>query len=189
MINGFAILLIFPILVMTLVSSVLHYRKGSQLERRQIKWLAMFAGSIALYILLGLMVYPLLTGGQMMNGGNNPITMFSYLIPGLFPPFAIGVAVLRHRLWDIDLIIRRTLVYSILTVILTLIYFGTVAGLQSLFTTVIGHQSPAAIVLSTWPSPHPSPLRKRIQYGSSPLYRQKYDAERVLAAFSTTLRK
>jgi hypothetical protein len=112
-----------PIILMAMVSPVLRYRKGSARERQQIKLLALFAGFFVLYSLLGLIAYPLLTGGEMMVPGTSLIAVIFYLTVGLFPPFAIGVAVLRHRLWDIDILIRRTLVYSILTVVLTLVFF------------------------------------------------------------------
>jgi hypothetical protein len=81
-------------------------------------------------------------------------------------------------------------VYSILTVILTLVYFGSVVVLQTLFTTVIGRQSPVANVLSTLTiAALFTPVRQLIQsFIDRRFYRQKYDAERVLAAFSTTLR-
>ena len=126
-----------------------------------------------------------------MNPGNNLFAMFFYLITGLFPPLAIGLAVLRYHLWDIDLIIRRTLVYSILTVILTLIYFGSVVLLQEIFQFVTKQeQSPIATVISTLAiAVLFTPLRKRVQEGiDRRFYRQKYDAEKVLAAFSTVLR-
>ena len=184
------LLLFSPFLVLTLVSPVLRYQKGNLRERQQIKWLALFGGFSVLYTMLGLIAYPLLTGGQVMNPGTGPFAVFFFLTVGLFPPFAIGVAVLRHRLWDIDILIRRTLVYSILTVILTLVFFGSVVVLQALFTTVIGRQSPAANVLSTLTiAALFTPVRQRIQtFIDRRFYRQKYNAERVLVAFSTTLR-
>ncbi len=190
LILGLGLLFLVPILVMALLSPVLRYRRGSSLERQQIKWLALFAVFFIPYTILGLIAYPLLTGGEVMNPGTNLFAVFFYLTTGLFPPVAIGVAVLRHRLWDIDIFIRRTLVYSILTVILTLVYFGSVVVLQTLFTTVIGHHSPAAIVLSTLAiAALFTPARRRIQtFIDHRFYRQKYDAEKVLTAFGTTLR-
>jgi hypothetical protein len=181
-----------PIWLLALVSPVLRYRKGSPLERQQIKWLGLFGGSIIIYTFLVLIAYPLLTGGQIMDPGNNLFAMFIYLITGLFPPFAIGMAVLRYRLWDIDLLIRRTLVYSILTAILTLIYFGSVVSLQALFQLITRqHQSPIVTVLSTLIiAALFTPLRRRIQERvNHRFYRQKYSAEQVLASFSITLRE
>jgi hypothetical protein len=190
-INGLGLLLGSPILVLALVSPVLRFRKGSPRERLQIKWLALFAGASITYVILGLVVYPLFTGGETMNPGTDISAMIFYLTTGLFPPLAIGLAVLRHRLWDIDLIIRRTLVYSILTVCLTLVYFGSVVVLQQLFTTATGRQSPAAIVLSTLAiAALFTPFRRRIQtFIDRRFYRRKYNAERVLATFGSTLRE
>jgi hypothetical protein len=189
---GLGILFGGPIWLLALVSPVLRYRKGSPLERQQIKWLGLFGGSIIIYTFLVLIAYPLLTGGQIMDPGNNLFAMFIYLITGLFPPFAIGMAVLRYRLWDIDLLIRRTLVYSILTAILTLIYFGSVVSLQALFQLITRqHQSPIVTVLSTLIiAALFTPLRRRIQERvNHRFYRQKYSAEQVLASFSITLRE
>jgi hypothetical protein len=112
-----SILIFYPALVLVLVSPVLRYRRGSRLERQQIKWLALFGGILFVYTILGFIAYPLITGGQMMSRENNLSSLLFFIFIGLFPPLAIGVAVLRYRLWDIDLLIRRTLGYSILTVI------------------------------------------------------------------------
>jgi hypothetical protein len=181
-----------PPLVAAITLPFLRYRKGSTIERQQIKLLALFSGIIVIYTLLVMIAYPLLAGRPIeLNPGNGIIGLIFYLAAGLIPPMAIGIAVLRYRLWDIDLVIRRTLVYSILTVSLTLVYFGSVVVLQSLFTTVIGHQSPAAIVLSTLTiAALFTPFRRLIQtLIDRRFYRKKYDTERVLASFSTTLRE
>jgi len=188
---GLGLLLFFPIILMALVSPVLRYRRGSDRERQQIKWLALFAGFFVLSSFLGLIAYPLLTGGEVMNPGSSLLAVIYYLSTGLFPPLTIGVAVLRYRLWDIDIIIRRTLVYSILTVVLTLIYFGSVVLLQELSQLLTWqHESPIATVLSTLAiAALFTPVRRRIQtFIDRRFYRQKYDAERVLETFSTTLR-
>jgi hypothetical protein len=187
-----SILIFSPALVLVLVSPVLRYRRGSRLERQQIKWLALFGGILFVYTILGFIVYPLITGGQMMSRENNLSSLLFFIFIGLFPPLAIGVAVLRYRLWDIDLLIRRTLVYSILTVILTLIYFGSVVSLQELSQLITSqHESPVVTVLSTLAIVALfTPLRRRIQERvDHRFYRQKYNADQVLANFSTTLRE
>jgi hypothetical protein len=106
-------------------------------------------------------------------------------------PFGVGIAILRYRLWDIDAIINRTLVYGTLTVLLALLYTGLIIGLQSLLSAITEQgNNDIAIVVSTlviyalfWP------LRRRLQnLIDRRFYRRKYDATKVLAAFSATLR-
>jgi hypothetical protein len=192
LITWLSILIFTPSLVLTLVSPVLRYQKGSLLERQQIKWLALFGGILFAYTILGFIAYPLITGGQMMSRENSLSSLLFFIFISLFPSLAIGVAVLRYRLWDIDLLIRRTLAYSILTVILTLVYFGSVVSLQALFQLITRqHQSPIVTMLSTLTIVGLfTPLRRRIQARvDHRFYRQKYNADQVLANLSTTLRE
>ncbi|HKF38278.1 MAG TPA: hypothetical protein VKB35_15385 [Ktedonobacteraceae bacterium] len=112
--------------------------------------------------------------------------------PGfLLIPLTLGIAVLRYRLWDIDILINRTLVYGTLTGLLALLYFGLVVGLQALFKAITGQigASPLAIVISTLAiAALFQPLRRRLQKMiDRRFYRRKYDAARTLAAFSATL--
>jgi hypothetical protein len=107
-------------------------------------------------------------------------------------PVAVGIAVLRYRLYDIDVIINRTLVYGSLTVMLALIYFGGVATTQALFRALTGQeqQPQLAVVVSTLAiAVLFMPLRHRIQsFIDRRFYRRKYDARRTLEAFSAKLR-
>jgi hypothetical protein len=175
------------------VVQVYHYRRVSTpVERQQTKWvvfgIALALGSFAIgsTVLYGLV--PLLFSlsplfyviGQ---------TLLSLLF--LLFPLSLGFAILRSRLWDIDILINRTVVYGTLTVILTGLYVGLVIGLQALLRGIISHDSGVAIVVSTLAiAALFHPLRRRIQQViDRRFYRRKYDAARTLAAFSATLRQ
>jgi hypothetical protein len=104
---------------------------------------------------------------------------------------SIGVAVLRYRLWDIDLLIRRTLVYAVLSSLLVLAYFSSVVLLQSVFARLTGNaQTPLVTVLSTLAiAALFGPLRARVQLAiDRRFYRRKYDAAQTLAAFGARVR-
>ena len=103
---------------------------------------------------------------------------------------ALTLAVLRYRLYDIDLIIRRTLSYAILTFLLGLVYFGSILTFQALFTALTGQNSPITIVISTLAiAALFNPLRLRVQnFIDRRFYRQSYDAQQALANFAATAR-
>ncbi len=103
---------------------------------------------------------------------------------------AITIAIQRYKLWNVDAIINRALVYGSLTVLLALIYFGSIIVLQRLFTTLTGQQSNLAIVVSTLViAVLFSPLRLRLQRGiDRRFFRQRYDAEQALQDFALTAR-
>jgi len=116
-------------------------------------------------------------------------TFIGYLAVLLIPA-SIGIAVLRHHLFDVDLVINRTLVYGALTVSLGLVYFGSIVVLQGLFRALTGGESQLAVVASTLAiAALFNPLRQRIQgFIDRSFYRRKYDAAKTLAAFSAKLR-
>jgi len=115
-----------------------------------------------------------------------------FVVDGKEVPFVFGTAILRYGLWDIDVLINRTLVYGTLTAILALVYFGLVVGLQFLFRNLTSQvaSSPLIIVGSTLAiAALFQPLRRRIQSAiDRRFYRRKYDAAKTLAHFSAILR-
>jgi hypothetical protein len=179
-----------------LVTQVYRYRRVSTpLERQQTKWV-LFG-----FLWLALVALVLIMPESILSQSGHPYN--SYMIIGVLAsssvgiPIALsfGIAILRSHLYDIDVIINRTLVYGSLTAILAAIYFGSVIGLQALVSTITGHfslasQSPLALVASTLIiAALFMPLRRRLQQIiDRRFYRRKYDAARTLAAFSAMLR-
>jgi hypothetical protein len=105
-------------------------------------------------------------------------------------PLVIGIAVFKYRLYDIDLIIKRTLLYGLLTALLAVVYFGSVIVSQRVATRMVGHSSDLAIVLSTLViAVLFNPLRLRLQHWiDRRFYRRRYDATQALQTFAATAR-
>jgi hypothetical protein len=163
------------------LSLVVRYRRAITIERQQIKWL-FFAAAIftAVYVVLLFL----------QNNVDLSEGAFSLLLPLsiLTFPAAIAIAILRYRLFDIDIIIRKTIVYGLVSALLLLVYFGSVILLQDLFENVSGEKSALSIVISTLLiAALFSPLRRRIQEViDRRFYRRKYNAQQVITRFAQT---
>jgi hypothetical protein len=183
---------VYPLaLLAALVTVVLRYRHGGVRERQQLKWVVWFGTVVTgLSLLVGLIPQMVIRSefGASIAAFLRVVVFISWQS---FAAIAFGIAILRHQLWDIDIIIRRTLVYTALTALLTLVYFASVVLLQRLFGALTGvAQSPLAIVVSTLAiAALFTPLRRRIQgIIDRRFYRKKYDAQQVLAQFALTAR-
>ena len=191
---GIFILLLLPLCMLaSALSLVLRYRRSGGEEREQIKWIAFAATLVGLLYLITMVSS--LTSSEVWGGAGTPLWLAllqqASLVSFSAVPIAVGFAVLKYRLYDIDLLINRTLVYGSLTATLALIYFGGVVGLQYVFRTLTAQGSTLAVVASTLAiAALFNPLRRRVQtFVDRRFYRRKYDAAKTLAAFSARLRE
>jgi hypothetical protein len=131
-----------------------------------------------------------LNGATVHNGLLNRLGDPLFLVGVSALPLTAAVAIMRYRLYDIDVVINRTLVYGSLTLSLAAVYFGGVVGLQSLFRAVTGQTSDVVVAIVTLAVAAVfNPWRRRLQsFIDRRFYRRKYDASRTLATFSTRLR-
>jgi hypothetical protein len=190
-----AIGLLFPLcLLASALSLLLRYLRAGEEVREQIKWLA-FAASVVAFGVSGAVIHgSFFAAGA--AGSTDPLlgNLLEDTITLSFGgvPVAIGFAVLKYRLYDIDLIINRTLVYGSLTVMLATVYLGGVTATQALLQTFAGQDDlpQLAIVVSTLViAALFNPLRRRIQtFIDRRFYRRKYDARKTLEGFSARLR-
>jgi hypothetical protein len=178
---GFGFWLTLASILLAGVSLFYRFRRARGPERQQLKW---FAGSAVLFVATSV-AYTVLPGVPEQAG--QIVTLFAFA--GI--PVAVGVAILKHRLYDIDVIINRTLVYVTLTATLAATYLGGVVLLQGAFRALTGQKSQLAIVASTLLiAALFVPLRRRVQaFIDRRFYRRKYDAARTLQDFSTRLRE
>jgi hypothetical protein len=173
--------------LVVVASQFLRFRRASGLEHQQIKWLG-YAASVAL--LGAILTYGVYSATGAWWTWQVGLTLLAVGFVGA--PIAVGIAISRYRLYEIDTLINRTLVYGALTVLLAVVYFGGVTGIQAIFRTLTGQeqQPQLAIVVSTLViAALFNPLRRRIQaFTDRRFYRSKYDAAKTLEAFSAKLR-
>ena len=180
---GGVLYLSLPLLLLASGAAVIvRFRRSRGDERQQIKW---FAYAVTIMVFLFTLGHSL---GLTQIVGVAPL-VFAIPLTGL--PVAAGIAILKYRLYDIDLVINRTLVYATLTATLIALYFGGIVLLQWLFVALTGEKSTLAVVASTLLiAALFTPLRRRIQsFIDRRFYRRKYDARKTLEAFSTKLRE
>ena len=167
-------------LLFAVVSMIMRFRRSSGVERQQLKWIV-YAGAAA----AGGFALTLFLSGPLANA----VFAIAFLA-FIGVPVAAGVAIMRYRLYEIDTLINRTLVYALLTAILAAVYFGAVILLQRVLVVLTGEKSTLAVVASTLLiAALFNPLRRRIQgFIDRRFYRRKYDARKTLEAFSARLR-
>jgi hypothetical protein len=187
-----AFVLLLVVVASPIILQIYRYRRVSTpVQRQQTKWVvfgivlgfgSFLIGAIVLYLLLPqfFTISPLVTTLVQI-----PLNLLILVFP-----LSIGFAILRARLWEIDRLISRTLVYATLTAMLAQIYVGLIIGLQALLHGIISQENSVAIVVSTLAvAALFQPLRRRIQRViDRRFYRRKYDAAKTVEAFNATLR-
>ena len=184
--------LLLPLCILaSALSLVLRFVRSGGEERQQIKWLAFAA------LVVGLGSSSVVIPSIILSndaGGADPLWMNlledAEVLSLAGVPVAVGIAILRYRLYEIDILINRTLVYATLTASLALVYVGSVVSLQSVLRVLTGQESTLAIVASTLViAVLFNPLRRHVQaFVDRRFYRRKYDAAKTLAAFNARLR-
>jgi hypothetical protein len=190
----FAIPLSFGLVFSALGSQIYRYfRRADPIQRQQTKWVMFVVVIIiAVLALIAPRAFDPPTGpdfGTALFISLVNLSIFSGVF--LLFPIAIVIAILRYRLWDIDILIRRTLQYSVVSALLALVYFGGVVVLQRIFTSLTGQgQNQLVTVLSTLAiAALFTPVRRRVQdVIDRRFYRKKYDAAKVIAEFGATCR-
>ena len=197
----FAVSTISPVILLFLVlwisvgvyAQIFRYRQhASQTQRQQTKWIVFgFSVTLIVIILVGTLaaLYPIDTAtpsGMLLLLLGISIVLIALAIA----PVTVMVSILQYRLWDIDLIIRRTLSYAIMSGLLGLVYFGGVVGLQAIFSMLTEQNSTISIILSTLAiAALFTPMRLRVQeFIDRRFYRKKYDSEQTLAQFAAAAR-
>ena len=183
--NAFVIVGLFASAIACIVSVIVRFRRAKGDERQQLKWLAY--GTIMSLLIILIIIVSMFT-----NVNLGFLSSLLFYLPVLIISISAGIAIMRYRLYNIDILINRTLVYGVLTALLALIYFGLIFILQSLVRALTGQisQTPLVLVGSTLViAAIFHPLRRRIQQViDRRFYRRKYDAAKVVEAFSATLR-
>jgi hypothetical protein len=184
--NGLGERLVAPLMFLTVLCSlVVRFRRSRGIERQQMKWL-FFAGTVIVgAFIVSFVVEPLV--------GSSWITDAAFLVGAvavLLLPVAVAIAILRYRLYEIDRLISRTLVYAALSLVLGAAYVGLVLGGQALFSSFAGGSNLAIAASTLVVAALFLPVRSRVQrFVDRRFYRRRYDAQRTLEGFGTRLRE
>ena len=176
-------LILFPTVIFgAIIRNLLKVKEP--VERAQARWMALgFGVGLGVDALITLFGFPINDFAK--SEGQEALRA----VAGLALPLALAVGILRYRLFDIDIIIRKTTTYAILTAMLALIYFGSVVVLQRLLTPLTGSSTPVVVLSTLLIAALFLPLRRRVQgVIDRRFFRRKYDAEQVLARFAATAR-
>ena len=175
----------YALVVVGASSMLMRLRRAGRVERQQIKWFAYATVVVISGVILKNTIYPVVNVRWLWWVG-----LILTAVGVASSPVAMGLAILRYRLYEIDLIINRTLVYGPLTAMLAALYFGGIVVLQRLFVVLTGERSTLAVVASTLAiAALFNPLRRWVQgFVDRRFYRSKYDAAKTLEAFSSKLR-
>jgi hypothetical protein len=176
---------LLPIAVfLSICALIARFWRSSGRERLQLKWVV-YTAALTATSFLASFVFP----DAVPQAVRDAVFLLGVAAFAAIP-VAAGIAILRHRLYDIDVIINRTLVYGALTATLVLVYVASIASLQQLFRALTGQESQLAVVASTLAiAALFGPLRRRVQsFIDRRFYRKKYDAAKVLEAFGVRVR-
>lgn len=185
--QNLSIVLLLSAVVLMVGVQVYRYRNlSTQRERYQTRWV-LFGVVSGLGTFVFTAIFAVLTGFWQSVWAFPAWTIMNSIATLI--PITFAIAILRTRLWDIDVVIRRTTVYAILTALLATIYFGSVVALQQLLVPLTSESTPAIVLSTLLIAALFMPLRRRVQdVIDRRFFRQKYDAEKVLERFSATVR-
>ncbi|HZC03655.1 MAG TPA: hypothetical protein VE844_20605, partial [Gammaproteobacteria bacterium] len=177
--------IVYALGLIAATSLLVRLRRSTGVERQQVKW---FAYAVAVLAASATLAYVVSESMGVVWLGLLSSVLVIVSVVGL--PVAVGIAILRYHLYNIDLLINRTLVYGSLTAVLAAVYLGSIVLFQVIFRVLTGHESQLAVVVSTLAiAALFRPLRRRIQsFIDQRFYRRKYDAAKTLEAFSAKLR-
>ena len=176
--DGLGALLLVPAAIVTYVGTLLRFRRARGVERQQFKWFALAAAFLLVSFLLSNVPRFDVVSSALIGLGFAGV------------PVAVGIAILRYRLYDIDRVISKTIAYAALTAILVAAYAALVLGGQALFSSVAGGSNLAIAVSTLIVAALFLPLRSRVQHAvDRRFHRRRYDAQRTLDAFGARVRE